>query len=406
VGVGYIGLPTATAFATHGIHVLGVDINPNVVEAIKRGQTPFVEPDLAFAVSGAVASGHLSASSVPAEADAFIVAVPTPVRSDRSADLTYIESATRSIAPVLKKGDLVVLESTSPPGTTAQISQWLAELRPDLAFPHAAGDDADIRVAHCPERVLPGRIMIEIVTNARIIGGVSSACAEAAESLYRIFARGEICLTDAMTAEIAKLTENASRDVNIAFANELSMLCDGLDVDVHRVIELANRHPRVNLLQPGPGVGGHCIAVDPWFLISVTPARAKLMRAAREVNDAKPQFVLEQVDSAARLFRDPVVACLGLAYKANVDDMRESPAMKIAAQLASSKVARLLVVEPHVSELPAEIAAIGSAKLADLQSALSEADIVLLLVDHDEFRSVPPTSLQGKVVLDTRGIWR
>jgi UDP-N-acetyl-D-mannosaminuronic acid dehydrogenase len=286
------------------------------------------------------------------------------------------------------------------------MSAWLAQRRPDMTFPHVARDAADIKVAHCPERVLPGRIMIEIVTNARIIGGVSRACAERAQTLYEIFSKGEICLTDATTAEVSKVTENAFRDVNIAFANELSMLCDALQIDVHDVIELANRHPRVNILRPGPGVGGHCIAVDPWFLITAAPHRTQLMRAARNVNDAKPEYVIEQVEKTARRFRDPVVACLGLAFKANVDDLRESPAMEIVQRLAQREVGRLLVVEPHVAELPEGLASTGSAKLTDLTGALEEADIVLLLVDHDQFRALRRPSLRGKVVFDTRGIWR
>lgn len=406
VGLGYIGLPTAAALATRGVDVYGVDVRPDVVATINSGQVPFVEPDLGAAVSGAVAMGRLKAGAAPEPADAFIIAVPTPFGPEHSPDLSYIEAAAKSVAPVLKKGDLVVLESTSPPGATKQLSAWLAEHRPDLSFPHVARDGADVRVAHCPERVLPGRIMIELLTNDRIIGGISPRCAESAKDLYSVFTKGKIYLTDATTAEAVKLTENASRDVNIAFANELSLVCDAIGIDVHEVIELANRHPRVNILQPGPGVGGHCIAVDPWFLISAARDRAPLMTTARQVNDSKPDYVVAQVAKTAERFRDPVVACLGLAFKANVDDLRESPAMEIVERLAAQDVAKLLVVEPYVDALPEGLAASGNAKLVDMAQAITEADIVLLLVDHDEFRGVKKALLAGKVIFDTRGIWR
>ncbi len=335
VGLGYIGLPTAAALATRGVHVVGVDVNPTTVATINDGQAPFVEPDLAVAVSGAVAMGRLFATALPQEADAFIVAVPTPFCEDHTPDLSFIEAAAASIAPVLKPGDLVVLESTSPPGTTRQLSAWLAGHRPDLSFPHAVGEDADIQVAHCPERVLPGRIMIELVTNDRIIGGVSRRCATSARDLYEIFTKGQMYLTDATTAEVVKLSENAFRDVNIAFANELSRVCDHLGVDDREVIALANRHPRVNILSPGPGVGGHCIAVDPWFLVAAAPEHTGLMRTARAVNDGRPDYVVAQVAAAAAGLDEPVIACLGLAFKANVDDLRESPALAVTTRLAA-----------------------------------------------------------------------
>lgn len=406
VGLGYIGLPTAAALATRGVEVVGVDVRPDVVEAITRGEAPFVEPDLAVAVSGAVAMGRLRATTTPEPADAFVVAVPTPAREDHSADLSFVEAAARAIAPVLEPGNLVVLESTSPPGTTRQLSEWLAAARPELSFPHQVRDGADIAVAHCPERVLPGRIMIEIVTNDRVVGGISPRCAERARDLYQIFTQGRILLTDATTAEMAKLSENAFRDVNIAFANELSMVCDHLGVDVHEVVELANRHPRVSILQPGPGVGGHCIAVDPWFIVSAAPDQARLIRLAREVNDAKPGYVVDEVATTAARFRDPVIACLGLSFKANVDDLRESPALHITTELARRDTGRLLVVEPHVDTLPDALTDTGNAKLVDLPAAIAEADLVVLLVDHDDFRGVKRAALRGKVVFDTRGLWR
>lgn len=405
IGLGYIGLPTAAALATHGIDVVGVDVNPATVELINAGRAPFVEPDLAVAVSGAVAMGRLRATGVPEPADAFIIAVPTPLQEDRTADLSYVRDAVASVATVLKAGDLVILESTSPPGTTVELSRWLGKHRPDLTFPHEAGDAPDVRVAHCPERVLPGRTMIEIVTNDRVVGGVGEGCAEHARTLYEVFAKGECLLTDATTAEMAKLSENAFRDVNIAFANELSMVCDHVGIDAGDVIALANRHPRVDILRPGPGVGGHCIAIDPWFIVGTAPRQSRLIRLAREVNDERPDYVLGEVVRTAGRFKDPVIACLGLAFKANIDDLRESPALHIVTQLAERQLGRLLVAEPHIRELPDSLAQTGVAELVDVTTAVRDADVVVLLVDHDAFRGVKRTALRGKAVFDTRGIW-
>ncbi len=406
VGLGYIGLPTAAAFATQGLTVLGVDVNDRTIACINAGEAPFAEPDLAVAISGAVSLGRLTASRTPATSDAFILAVPTPFQADRTADLSFVRAAAESIAPVLKAGDLVVLESTSPPGTTVQLSGWLAELRPDLTWPHHMGERADVFVAHCPERVLPGRIMFELVSNDRVIGGVSPACAERARDLYATFVQGELFLTDATTAELVKLSENAYRDVNIAFANELSLISERLGVDVHTVIELASRHPRVNILSPGPGVGGHCIAVDPWFIVSAAPEEARLIRTAREVNDAKPGHVVDDVARAAAAYERPVIAALGLSYKANVDDLRESPAVEIVARILAAELGQVLVVEPHVETLPAALADAGDVELTTLPDALKRADVLLLLVDHDAFRAVPSSARAGKSVIDTRGIWR
>ncbi|GAA3813621.1 UDP-N-acetyl-D-mannosamine dehydrogenase [Streptomyces chiangmaiensis] len=404
-GLGYIGLPTAVALATNGIDVIGVDVNPATVELINSGRAPFVEPDLAVAVSGAVAMGRLRATGTPEPADAFIIAVPTPLQEDRTADLSYVRDAAVSVAAVLKAGDLVILESTSPPGTTVELSRWLGKHRPDLTFPHQSGDTPDVRVAHCPERVLPGRTMIEIATNDRVVGGVGEGCAERARDLYEVFTQGECLLTDATTAEMAKLSENAFRDVNIAFANEISMVCDHLGIDAGDVIALANRHPRVDILRPGPGVGGHCIAVDPWFIVGTAPRQSPLIRLAREVNDARPDYVLGEVVRTAERFKDPVVACLGLAFKANIDDLRESPALHIVTRLAEQQVGHLLVVEPHINELPDSLASTGTAALVDATTAVRDADVVVLLVDHDAFRAVKRTALRGKAVFDTRGFW-
>ena len=353
LGMGYIGLPTAVALATRGIEVIGVDINPEIVAAVSRGEVPFIEPDLAVGVSGAVAMGRLTATLETPEADAYIIAVPTPFNGDHTADLSYVQAAAEQIAPCLRPGNIVVLESTSPPGTTEKVGQWIGALRPDLKMPHDGEPGADVFVAHCPERVLPGRIMIEIITNDRVVGGLTRRCAERAASIYRVFAQGEILLTDAASAEMAKLVENAYRDVNIAFANELALISESLHIDVWEVIRLANRHPRVNILSPGPGVGGHCIPVDPWFIVSAAPQLAKLIRTAREVNDRRPHHVAEQVVEKAKRFRSPTIACLGLTFKANVDDIRESPAIEIVGLIAKALPdVEILISDPFVRAMP------------------------------------------------------
>ncbi|MBR7945649.1 MULTISPECIES: UDP-N-acetyl-D-mannosamine dehydrogenase [Burkholderia] len=402
IGLGYIGLPTAAAFAARRKSVIGVDVSQHAVDTINRGEIHIVEPELDMLVHAAVTQGHLRATTTPEPADAFLIAVPTPFTDGNKPDLSYIEAACRSIAPVLKKGDLVVLESTSPVGATERMAAWLAAQRPDLTFPQQAGERSDVRIAHCPERVLPGHVVRELVENDRVIGGMTRKCGTRAQELYAVFVRGECILTDARTAEMCKLTENAFRDVNIAFANELSVICDQLDINVWELIRLANRHPRVSVLQPGPGVGGHCIAVDPWFIVDSAPEHARLIRTARHVNDDKPHFVVERVRHAASRFREPVIACLGLAFKADIDDLRESPAMKIVDALAGHVDATLLVVEPNVDALPASLDA--KARLCDLHTALAEADVIVVLVDHAPFRRMDPVRLQTKVVIDTRGV--
>ncbi|WP_423761632.1 UDP-N-acetyl-D-mannosamine dehydrogenase [Burkholderia sp. NLJ2] len=402
IGLGYIGLPTAAAFAARRKSVIGVDVSQHAVDTINRGEIHIVEPELDMLVHAAVTQGYLRATATPEPADAFLIAVPTPFADGNKPDLTYIEAACRSIAPVLKKGDLVVLESTSPVGATEKIAEWLAAQRPDLSFPQQAGERSDIRIAHCPERVLPGHVVRELVENDRVIGGMTRKCGTRAQELYEVFVRGECILTDARTAEMCKLTENAFRDVNIAFANELSVICDQLGINVWELIRLANRHPRVSVLQPGPGVGGHCIAVDPWFIVDSAPEHARLIRTARNVNDDKPHFVYERVRQAASRFREPVIACLGLAFKADIDDLRESPAMEIVEALAESACAALLVVEPNIVALPASLEA--KTRLCDLNTALAEADVIVILVDHAPFRRMDPVRLQTKVVIDTRGV--
>ncbi|CAL8472659.1 UDP-N-acetyl-D-mannosamine dehydrogenase [Caballeronia sp. S22] len=403
IGLGYIGLPTAAAFAARRKKVIGVDVNQHAVDTINRGEIHIVEPELDMLVQAAVTQGHLKATTTPQAADAFLIAVPTPFSDGFKPDLSYIEAASRAVAPVLKKGDLVVLESTSPVGATEQVAAWMAEVRPDLSFPQQRGEASDIRVAHCPERVLPGHVIRELVENDRIIGGMTPRCSDAARTLYQTFVTGECVITDARTAEMCKLTENASRDVGIAFANELSLICDRLDINVWELIKLANRHPRVNILQPGPGVGGHCIAVDPWFIVDSAPDEARLIRTARTVNDHKPHWVIERVKRAATRFKEPVIACLGLAFKANIDDLRESPAVEIVSALADACVGEVVVVEPNISVLPEALR--GTVELTDLTNAIASADIVVLLVNHREFAVLDSSRLLSKVLIDTRGMF-
>lgn len=412
IGLGYIGLPTAAVFASRKKQVIGVDVNSDTVAIINKGSIHIVEPDLDMVVHAAVTSGYLRATTTPEPADAFLIAVPTPFNDDYTPDLGYIESASKAIAPVLKKGDLVILESTSPVGATEQMSAWLAIERPDLSFPQDCGEDSDIRIAHCPERVLPGHVLRELVQNDRVIGGMTPKCSAAAASLYQIFVEGECVITNARTAEMCKLTENSFRDTNIAFANELSMICDKLDINVWELIRLANRHPRVNILQPGPGVGGHCIAVDPWFIVSKTPEIARLIRTAREVNDSKPEWVLEKTKLAVAEFLqanpnktalDVKIACLGLAFKPDIDDLRESPAVAITQKILAIHPGPVVTVEPNIETLPKRLA--GQLKLVTIDSAIADADVIVLLVDHKAFKAIPASILTSHKVVDTRGVW-
>ncbi|GAA1722624.1 UDP-N-acetyl-D-mannosamine dehydrogenase [Brachybacterium phenoliresistens] len=405
IGLGYIGLPTAAVFAQSGLQVIGVDTDASRVAQINAGELPFVEDGLGVVLAGVVAQGRLRAQSTTPSADAYIVSVPTPFTGDHDADLSYIEAAARGIAPHLTGGELLVLESTSPPGATERMGEIVFGERPDLT--PSAGSPHSIYLAHAPERVLPGRIMVEMVENDRIIGGTTPEAATLCRDLYATFCHGELMLTDARTAEMAKLTENAFRDVNIAFANELSIIADRQGIDVWELIELANHHPRVNILQPGPGVGGHCIAVDPWFIVSAEREHAKLIATARNVNDSKPKLVIEKVLERANRLKDPVVAALGIAFKANIDDLRESPSKDIAIALSDRlDHGTVLVVEPNIDQLPPDFDDRANAELTELEDAVSRADIVLLLVDHDDFKGFDREKLQEKVVIDTKGLWR
>ncbi len=404
LGLGYIGLPTAAVIARTGARVLGVDVSASVVETVNSGRVHIEEVDLDGLVSGVVARGTLTASTQVAPADVFVIAVPTPFADDHQPDIGYVLQAANSVATVLKADDTVILESTSPVGTTEQVRDLLARLRPDLRVPGRTGEAADVAIAYCPERVLPGRILHELIANDRVIGGITPRCARKALGFYRRFVRGACVTTGARAAEMTKLSENAFRDVNIAFANELSLVADRLGVDVWEVIRLANRHPRVNILQPGPGVGGHCIAVDPWFLVAAAPEATPLIRTAREVNDGKVAHVVEQAAALIEAHPGQPVACLGLAFKANIDDFRESPALAISVALAARFGARVRVVEPYAATLPLAFDGTG-AQLTDIDTALSTCPVMVVLVDHDLFRSVPLEERAAKAVLDTRGIW-
>lgn len=412
IGLGYIGLPTAAMFASCGKKVIGVDVNRVAVDTVNRGEVHIVEPDLEMIVQAAVAEGCLRAVTTPEAADAFLIAVPTPFKNNGSTvpepDLFFIESAAKAIAPVLKQGDLVILESTSPVGATEQLANWLAAERQDLSFPQYAGEDADVNVAYCPERVLPGRVVRELVENDRVIGGMTRVCSMRAIELYKTFVKGECVVTNARTAEMAKLTENSCRDVQIAFANELSIICQKLDIDVWELITLANRHPRINILQPGPGVGGHCIAVDPWFIVSKSPSEARLISTARAVNDAKPLWVIDRVKvvladylqaNPSKLISDVKIGCFGLAFKPDIDDLRESPAMWITREVARVHEGLVVAVEPNICEIVNE-----KFSLISYDEAFTSVDIAVLLVDHREFK-------QGKAprtpyVVDTKGVWK
>lgn len=413
IGLGYIGLPTAAMLASKEKKVIGVDVNQDVVDTINLGKIHIVEPELDSMVKKVVDGGFLKATTTPEPADAFLIAVPTPflpVKDENSIpepDLSYIKSAAKIVAKVLKKGDLVILESTSPVGTTEQMSAWLAEERSDLSFPQNRGEDSDIRIAYCPERVLPGHVVRELVENDRVIGGMTGKCAQASIELYGAFVEGKCAVTDSKTAEMVKLTENASRDVAISFANELSMICDKFGIDVWELINLANLHPRVNILQPGPGVGGHCIAVDPWFIVSSARKESELILQARRTNIKKTDWVINKVLYAIDKISSVKnkngsnkisIACYGITFKPDIDDVRESPARLIIEKISTITDCKVLSVEPNLKRIPKGL---EDVRLVSVNEA-KNCDIHLMLVDHKEFKGMKKPD--GETI-DTRGVW-
>jgi UDP-N-acetyl-D-mannosaminuronic acid dehydrogenase len=406
IGLGTIGMSTAAAFAARGVAVVGVDVAPAVVAAVAANRVATDEADLTRSIRAAIESGRLRATAQVEPADVFLIAVPTPLGSDRRADLRHVDDACTALAPMLAPGNLVILESTVPVGATRRLSAALAAMRPDLSFPHVAGDAADVMVAHCPERVFPGSTIAELASNPRLAGGLAPRSARAAAEICALVSQAPVTLCDAETAEAAKLAENAFRDVNIAFANEIASVCEGLGLDPFRVIALANQHPRVKILRPGPGVGGHCIAVDPWFLIEPAPERASLMRAARAVNDAKPLAVVERIRAALPAASGGVVACLGLAYKADVGDLRESPAVEIVERLSRDPALSVRVVDPHVRGLPPALASRPNVTLLRDCAELGPVDVLALLVGHRDFTPVALAAISAGSVVDPIGIGR
>lgn len=409
IGLGYIGLPTAAFFASTGLQVFGYDINADRVATIAKGEVPFVEPGFDELLKNVVESQSLSVGTVLKPADVYIISVPTPLSSDKSVDPSYVFDAAKSIAPLLQGDELVILESTSPPGLTEKVADLLVSERADMTLSPDHGNS--IYAAHAPERVLPGKIMEEMTTNARIVGGINPTSSERAKKLYERFCQNDVLTTDARTAEIAKLTENAFRDVNIAFANELSLICDELDIDVWELISLANRHPRVNVLQPGPGVGGHCIAVDPWFIVHSAPDQAKLIKTSRLVNDSKPDYVLSKIDTALAEIEPkseyPRIGILGITFKPDIDDVRESPALQIAQQIASKHPeTHVDVVEPNLGQLPQQLRSLANIRHTGLAKTVEQADVLVVLVDHYQFRLSAKEISQHPHVIDTRGLTR
>jgi UDP-N-acetyl-D-mannosaminuronic acid dehydrogenase len=394
MGLGYIGLPTAIIAAKHGLQVVGVDVNPDVVKMTNRGKLHIIEPGMEEMLQDVVEAGTLRASVIPEESDVYLIVVPTPFKGNHEPDVSYVEAATRSVVPYLKEGDLFVIESTSPVGTTEEMKRLIYEMRPEL--------DGRIHIAYCPERVLPGNVIHELVHNDRVIGGIDEASAEKAAEFYRHFVKGELHKTDSKTAEMCKLTENSSRDVQIAFANELSFICDKAGVNVWELIRLANKHPRVNILQPGCGVGGHCIAVDPYFLISDFPFESQVISKAREINNYKSFWCAEKIINSILRFemenhRKPVVALMGLAFKPDIDDLRESPAMHIAEKVIHShEGAQILVAEPNVGVI--------DIPLTDYAQAYAQADIVAFLTAHRQFKELPWSD--DKVIMDFCGVFK
>ncbi len=410
IGLGYIGLPTAAILASKGNNVIGIDINQKTVDLLNQGKVSIVEPGLEILIEETVSSKCFKAQTVPTYADIFVIAVPTPFKSGKKPDLSFVESSIESIAPFLNRGNLIIIESTIPVGTTEMVSKILSRSRPDLSIPKYGDKNRsnDIFIAHCPERVLPGKIIEEIINNNRVIGGINKESSQKAKEFYNSFVLGDCAITDCRTAEMCKLVENSFRDTNIAFANEISMISDDLEINPWKLIELANLHPRVNILNPGPGVGGHCIAVDPWFIVHSSPEYAKLIKSARMVNDYKPKFIVskikQEIDNHIKETSELSIACLGLAFKSDVDDLRESPAMEIVKELSLISLKRLLLIEPNI-ESSDKLDIVGNFEFSNQIEELDQLDIIVLLVDHKEFLKIDTSQFEGKKVIDTRGIW-
>lgn len=397
IGLGYIGLPTASILATKGYDVLGVDIDRKIIDTINKGSVHFLEPDLEILVQAGVKSNKLKASLKPDRADVYIICVPTPFKENHDPDLSHVEKATSSILPYIGKGSLVILESTSPVGTTENI---VAEILKESGLKIGK----ELFIAYCPERVLPGHILKELVENDRVIGGIDKESALKAKELYSSFVNGRIYITNTKTAEMVKLVENSYRDVNIAFANEISMISEEMGIDIWELRELANKHPRVNILEPGPGVGGHCIAVDPWFIVSVAKKRAKIIKTAREVNEEKVEYVIDKIVESINKIKNKkrdevVVGCMGLTYKPDIDDLRESPAVKIVKRLEKLNIAKLLLCDPNVKVNK-------YFNVADIDTVLEKSDILVILVSHREFYNIDREKLKEKILIDIKGVFR
>ena len=405
IGLGYVGLPTALVIANRGYTVIGVDTNAKVISQISRGQVPLFEPDLDLILKNTIKSYKFSVSLEPQPADVFIISVPTPFKKNKVPDLKYLRKAVNSIAPVISQNNLIILESTSPVGTTEKVRDWLARLRLDLNMP-GTSNKPDIYIAHSPERVLPGKVFRELIENDRVIGGITPECTGKAIRFYNSFISGKCHATSAKTAELIKLSENAFRDTNIAFANEISIICESLNVDVWEVIELANMHPRVDILNPGPGVGGHCIAVDPWFIVDSAPRLTPLIQSARKVNNTKTKTIIKKIRANIRRENIKKIGFLGLSYKANIDDLRESPSLQIAETIANKFDGKVLVCEPNIKRLPERLKKNKNTTLVSLKKCLDGSDLLILLTDHTEFLDVPLNKFKGKKVIDTRGVWR
>ena len=408
LGLGYIGLPTAALIASKNIKVCGYDVNKEIVSSINKGKAHIREKNLDILLKKAVKKGYLKADTVLYESDIFLIAVPTPIKKNKEPDISFVKSAVKNICKVLKKNNTVILESTIPVGATQEIAKIISSERKDLRVPLSVGEKGDINISYCPERVLPGNILKELEMNDRVIGGINKKSTKISLAFYKSFVKGKCLETDNRTAELCKLVENSYRDANIAFANELSLISENLEIDVWNLIKLANHHPRVNILNPGPGVGGHCIAIDPWFIINSAPRQARLIKLSREINDQMPFKVVSKVKRSLKVnnlvAEDSIITCLGLSFKANIDDLRESPAVKVVNKLKSLNFKKIYLVEPNIKKLPSYLDE-NKFELVNFKSAVSKSNIVLLLVDHSEFKKNALKKQEGKIIIDTRGIW-